>query len=260
MRWRPEEGETPRRTAVGTSAGTWLRGTLLALPLLFVFGALLVSADAQFSKLISSIFSFDLGELAAHLFVTGIIAAICCGHLRSASVHSELPDLSRAAAAVALPAPELNIALGLLDALFAVFIAVQARYLFGGTDAVMLAPGMTLSEYARRGFFELAAVAALVVPLLLLTGSLVDRSSPRHARAFTAIATVQVLLVLAIEASAFYRMRLYQREFGWTESRLYTTALMCWLVFLLAWLAATVLRSRFDRFLGGAIVSALAAV
>ncbi|HEX2121159.1 MAG TPA: DUF4153 domain-containing protein, partial [Thermoanaerobaculia bacterium] len=35
---------------------------------------------------------------------------------------------------------------------------------------------------------------------------------------------------------------------------------MCWLVFLLAWLAATVLRSRFDRFLGGAIVSALAAV
>jgi hypothetical protein len=55
-------------------------------------------------------------------------------------------------------------------------------------------------------------------------------------------------------------MRLYQREFGWTESRLYTTAFMCWLVFLLAWLAATVLRSRFDRFLGGAIVSALVAV
>ncbi len=252
---RTELEELPRRKTLGT----WIRGVLLALPLLLMFGALLVSADAQFSKLISTLFVFDLEELTGHLLVTGIIAAICAGYLRSASVHSELPDVSRFAT-LALPAPELNIALGLLDTLFALFIAVQARYLFGGTETVMLASDMTLSEYARRGFFELAAVAALVVPLLLLTGSLVDRSSPRAARTFTAIATVQVLLVLAIEASAFYRMALYQREFGWTEARLYTTAFMCWLVFLLAWLAATVLRSRFDRFLGGAIVSALVAV
>jgi hypothetical protein len=254
VQWR-EEADSPRRKAVVT----WVRGVLLALPLLLIFGGLLVSADAQFAKLISNFFNFDLAEMAGHVFVTGIVAAICCGYLRSATVPSELPDISRPAV-LTLPAPELNIALGLLDALFGLFILVQARYLFGGTETVMLSPGLTLSEYARRGFFELAAVAALVVPLLLLTGSLVNRSSPRASRTFTTVATLQVFLVLAIEASAFYRMQLYQREFGWTEARLYTTAFMLWLVFLLAWLAATVLRSRFDRFLGAAIVSALIAV
>jgi hypothetical protein len=249
-----EAGDEPRRKTIGT----WIRGLLLALPLLLIFGGLLVSADAQFAKLVSDIFEFDLAELAGHLFVAGIVAAICGGYLRSVTVPSELPDVR--VPAFTLPAAELNIALGLLDALFAVFIAVQARYLFGGADTVMRSPDMTLSAYARRGFFELAAVAALVVPLLLLTGSLVNRSSARASRTFTVVATLQVLLVLAIEASAFYRMQLYQREFGWTEARLYTTAFMFWLVFLLAWLAATVLRSRFDRFLGGAIVSALVAV
>jgi hypothetical protein len=55
-------------------------------------------------------------------------------------------------------------------------------------------------------------------------------------------------------------MRLYQREFGLTEARVYATALMLWLGVVLAWLAVTVLRGRRQLFAGGAVATALAAI
>ena len=72
--------------------------------------------------------------------------------------------------------------LGLLDALFLAFVAVQARYFFGGTQRLALLE-LTYAEYARRGFFELLAVAGLVVPLLLArsTGCFGPKARPRYA-------------------------------------------------------------------------------
>ena len=51
-------------------------------------------------------------------------------------------------------------ALASLDLLFALFVAVQIRYLFGG-DAGLRLTGLSYAEYARRGFFELVWVTAL---------------------------------------------------------------------------------------------------
>ena len=57
---------------------------------------------------------------------------------------------------------ELGIVLGLLDVLFLAFVLVQFRYLFGGAELVQVSATLTYAEYARRGFFELVAVAALL--------------------------------------------------------------------------------------------------
>ena len=45
---------------------------------------------------------------------------------------------------------------------------VQFRYLFGGAALVQVSETLTYAEYARRGFFELVAVAALLLPIMLL--------------------------------------------------------------------------------------------
>jgi hypothetical protein len=50
-------------------------------------------------------------------------------------------------------------------------------------------------------------------------------------------------------------MRVYQGQYGLTELRLYTTAFMGWLVLVFAWLAATVLRGRPERFAFGALAA-----
>jgi hypothetical protein len=155
---------------------------------------------------------------------------------------------------------EWTIPLAVLDALFLAFVLVQVRYLFGGASRVEAEVGLTYAEYARRGFFELVTVAALTLPLLLLADWALRRERRRDEIVFRALAAVLLVLLVVVMASALQRMRLYQREFGLTEARVYATAFMLWLAVVLAWLAATVLRGRRHLFAGGAVATALAVV
>ena len=76
--------------------------------------------------------------------------------------------------------------LWLVVALFAAFVVLQLAYLFGGRDTLSVA-GLTYSDYARRGFFELVAVAVLagtlVVALELAVASARARAAGRVAGA-----------------------------------------------------------------------------
>jgi hypothetical protein len=120
---------------------------------------------------------------------------------------------------------------------------------------VGVTPGLTYSEYARRGFFELVAAAALVLPLLLLAHWLLRKEQPAHERIFRALAGVQILLLFVIMVSAVERMWLYQQEYGLTEQRLYPTAFMGWLAVVFVWFVLTVLCGRRERFACGALVA-----
>src|SRR5215475_16115949 len=60
--------------------------------------------------------------------------------------------------------------------------------------------------------------------------------------------------------SAFQRMRLYQREYGLTELRVYTTVFMGWLAAVFIWFAMTVLRGRRERFAFGAVAAGFLAI
>ena len=70
-----------------------------------------------------------------------------------------------------------------VDLLFLAFVLVQFRYLFGGAELVRGLTGMSYADYARRGFFELVAVAALSLPLLLLADWWLDHRDPARVAA-----------------------------------------------------------------------------
>ncbi|HZH31394.1 MAG TPA: DUF4153 domain-containing protein [Pyrinomonadaceae bacterium] len=162
---------------------------------------------------------------------------------------------------LSLGAVEVGVVLGLLNVLFACFVLVQFRYFFGGAARVMSITELTYAEYARRGFFELTWVAALVLPLLLGAHALLRKNSPAAGRIFRPLAGAQVALLFVIMASAVARMRLYQSEYGLTELRFYTMAFMLWLGLVFVWFAWTVLvRSRRERFACGALVAAFVTV
>jgi hypothetical protein len=143
----------------------------------------------------------------------------------------------------------------LLNLLFLSFIIVQFRYFFGGTAHLGNYTKLTYAEYARRGFFELVAVTALILPLLLVLEWLLHKDHPVPLRWFRSLAAFQVILLFVIMASALQRMRLYQSEFGLTELRFYTTTFMGWLALVFMWFMATVLRGRRDRFAFGALLT-----
>ena len=230
------------------AGGVAMRGLVIASPALVLFAALLMSADEAFADLMKRAFVVDPREAAIHVVVTAILAAACAGFLRSFFFSGEMPRASRPAF-FRLPAAETNVALLLINLLFTAFVAVQFRYFFGAASPASIA------QYARRGFFELVGVVALVLPMLLAAEWLVPRN-----RLFRILALVQIALVLVIAASAWHRMQLYRDEFGLTQLRLYTTAFMLWLAALLLWFALTVLTGRRARFAIGAVATAMIVV
>ncbi len=249
----PAHRATPWMRHVRTLA----RGSAMALPALLLLGALLMSADAVFAKLIENTFQIDIESMAQHIVFTAVIAWLTVGYLRALLVEDDvvlgrlrLPQPTFAAA-------EVSVALWILNALFLVFMAVQLRYLFGGADLVQTTAGLSYAEYARRGFFELVAAAALVVPILLIADWAAAPDTARSRVVLRLTMLVLVVLMVGVIASAAYRMRMYQQAYGLTEQRLYVSAAIVWLTGVLGWLALTVLRGRRERFAFGAILVGL---
>jgi hypothetical protein len=115
---------------------------------------------------------------------------------------------------------------------------------------------MSYADYARRGFFELVTVAALVLPVLLSANVLLRRDTPSAQRVYRTLSLTLIGLLGVIMYSALARMRLYQAVYGFSTDRLYATVFMAWLVVVFGWFAVTVLRGRDARFLIGVLVSA----
>jgi hypothetical protein len=275
VRWQ----EVPR---TGWSAGVLaaLRGLLIGIPLVMVFGALFMAADAVFSGLITNLFAIDIRELFAHLFWIGVWSWLTAGFLRQllfctiaidglgGMKKSDLVPLAPDAALTPqppLPAGrigvlgivELGVVLGLLDVLFLAFVVVQFRYLFGGAELVQVSETLTYAEYARRGFFELVAVAALLLPIMLLLDWFARLNSARDVTLYRVLSGLLVVLLFVVIVSALQRMRLYTQEYGLTELRLYTTAFIFWITAGAIWYLATVLRDHRERFLFGSLVAGL---
>jgi len=100
--------------------------------------------------------------------------------------------------------------------------------------------GLTYAEYARRGFFELLAVAFLVGGLVLGAESFVRVRTRAYLTALIGL----VVLTLVVLASAFLRLRLYQDAYGWTEMRFYVMAAIFWLAIGAAIAIGTILANR----------------
>jgi hypothetical protein len=220
----------------------------------------LMSADPVFAGVIRDVFQIDIELLVQHLVFTAVIAWLSAGYLRAFLVRDdEVMDRLRVPQP-ALAAAEVSVALWILNLLFLVFMVVQLRYLFGGADLVEVTPGLSYAEYARRGFFELVAATALVVPILLLADWAAAPNTSRSRGVLRATMLVLVVLLVGVIASAAYRMRLYQEAYGLTEERLFVSVFIIWLTAVLGWLLLTVLRGQRERFALGIIVTGLACI
>jgi len=247
----------------GTSAHRgWgiVRGVVLAIPLLFVFGALLVAADPIFAEGVTRLsLGWTIDEMAAHLVLTGLLTWLALGYLSGWVSGTRLRGwVDPLPFRPSLGILEIGTALALLNLLFAAFIGVQARTLFGGSAFVELTPGLTYADYARAGFGQLVWVTLLVFPTLLGADALLRRTSDRDEGAFRGLSGVLLVFLLLIIASAFQRVRVYEAAYGLTLSRLYGGFFLAWLTFLGVWLAATLLRGQRHRFAAVALGSGFA--
>jgi len=230
------EGRSARRTTILWS----LAALVAALALLVGAAGLLMEADAAFDRLLSSLtdrlhIDWDEG-LTARLLLCLPVGAYLFG-LLAGTAREDKAQLRRCAAAVSaglkklrqVPAQVWLALTALFCALYALFFAVQAQYLFGAFTRTLPA-GFVVAEYARRGFFELCKVMAVNFALLWLVTRLA-REDVRRSRALLTLCLLLLGESVLFAVVALSKLWLYISCFGFTPRRLQAAWLACTLLF-----------------------------
>lgn len=235
-----------------------LRGIVIALPVIAIFGALLSSADLVFAKRFEDFINlFNIENLPEYIFrmvYILVFAYAIAGVFLRAAQKSDDQAGEKNLIPPFLGFTESAIVLGSLTILFAAFVAIQFQYFFGGQANINI-EGYTYSEYARRGFGELVAVAFFCLLILLGLGGITKRETEIQRRVFSTFGVVLVGLVIVMQVSAFQRLVLYENAYGFSRLRTYTHVFMLWLAALLIVVAALELLKK-ERAIGFAMVIA----
>ncbi len=240
----------PGRTQFGFGVGV-----VAVSPLLVIFALLLGNADKALLRLLEGIVDINLEPVLEHAIPIVLLSWLALGVLW-ALCRSPRP-LPRPLSTGGFVAPSIVVGgLSALALLFSTFLVLQSRYLFGGR-AVVLAGDLSFSAYARQGFFELVTVCTCMLPVLLVADWVARRVDEASTRRLARTMRFMLFLLAGLSASALMRMLVYTAEMGLTELRLYTTAFMMWLGFVLLWFGRTVVRGRRHLFTGGALGSAM---
>ena len=226
----------------------WALGALLALPVVVVLVVLLGAADSLFAAAVDDLLTVPAWSPAA-AWLTLMTVWITVGGVRWVAGGPGTPRHSPRRPS--LPAESAAIVIGSSAAVLGGFASTQ----IGRALAAYGSDSVSHSAQARSGFFELSAVTAVVLVVILVTGWAVGDARPGRGlrRLYRALA----LLSLPVVVSAFVRLVLYIDAFGLTQLRALTTIGVVWMAGTLVWATHTVVRGRRDRFAQPAITALL---
>lgn len=219
-----------------------LRGSLVGIGLVVVFGTLFVTADSAFAQITSDLLpqDWDARLWPARVFVAVAVTGLAAGLMlivgkRSLSEPTEerdpfAPDTFTQEKARARS--EWIVPLALLDALFVAFVVVQIAVLFGGRDHVLDTANVTYAEYARTGFFQLLAVAFLTLLVIVVAVQVARPAEGKCTLWLQILLGILCACTLVILASAFLRLKLYEETYGFTRLRIGVHATILWLAAL----------------------------
>jgi len=232
---KDRSGRTVVRTAAAVAVG---------IALLVVFGALLAGADAAFEAVLSNVLpTVDGVTVFRWIVLFGLVAP---GTLAACFLAAAPPNFdTESRRRFALRRIEWALPVGLVVALFAVFVAVQATVLFGGRDHVLRTANLTYAEYARSGFWQLLVVTALTLVVLAVAARVAARETAADRIWLRVLLGALAGLTLVIVASAMSRMWAYEQAYGFTRLRLLVSACELWLgvLFVLVLAAGVTLKA-----------------
>ena len=196
----------------------------LTVVVLLVFGALLSSADVAFSELLDdAIPDFAVDSIFQWAFLAaagGLLAVSGIYTLTAPPATSSMDTEGKGRFGLIEWAP----AGAALVLLFGGFVAVQFTVLFGGSRHVLKTAGLSYSQYARSGFWQLVAVTLLSLALIAALARWAKRDRPVERLLLRVLLGLLCALSVVIVASALSRMWEYQRVYSFTGERIFVMA------------------------------------
>ena len=220
-----------RRGSKGQGVLFTVLGLICTIPFLIILTLLFSNADFAFAQSLSKI-TFYFYDLP----VAKIIGTILLGVLMTVYIlplffaldaDYPQPEAGNKRKGI-LPNAAVTAFLAVLIALEVYFSYFQVRYLF--LNLGTLPEGVSYAEYARGGFFEIAAATLLTVALIfaatVLTRRDEDEELPLSVRLLLTVFSACVALMFA---SSYYRMLMYMDAYSMTIRRVG----VCWLMALM---------------------------
>jgi Domain of unknown function (DUF4173) len=194
------------------------RGLAVAVPIAAVLGLLLGSADPVFASFFNAHGGLDPGDALLHLALVACGALLLGAIVAGASSRQAAPAAGRAGWGTR----EALVVMWVIDVLFGLFAVAQVVAALGGGEAALRDAGVTYSDYARSGFFQLLWVAGLSWIVIVVARNAIPAEPGPQRSALIASIEVAIGLVLLIVYVAHSRLQLYEVAYGFTMLRLYS--------------------------------------
>ena len=219
-----------------------IRGVILGLVALVVFLLLFAAADPIFRDMLTSIIAMEtITNAIEHIL---IVVFVCLGFMLLLA-----PIYWKRVAAREIDQKEMRktygvesaIALIASNVVFVVFLIVRAAYLWGGEEKIS-EYGLTYSEYAREGFFQLLVVALIVAAIIWAMRYV------RSGKTLILNKVLQVLLIvqtIAVLVASWASLSAYEEAFGFTHLRLFSHYFLVVVAVVLVILAIGVITKKF---------------
>ena len=216
-------------------------GLLIGTPFIIIVIFLLSSADATFKNIFDHLFNFDIsipkniGTLIWSLPMATYLYALIYGssiedNSKSFNIDKFNKTMDNAAS---IPRLSLYTVNAVICCFYILFIGIQAIYfidILGGS----LPADFTYSDYARRGFFELLAVALINIVFIAVAKIFsVKNENNKYMHIHILLNSILTLLLISV---AFAKMYLYISTYGLTTLRIIPSVFMIFLCFVFAFI------------------------
>ena len=216
-------------------------GLLIGTPFIIIVIFLLSSADATFKNIFDHLFNFDIsipkniGTLIWSLPMATYLYALIYGssiedNSKSFNIDKFNKTMDNAAS---IPRLSLYTVNAVICCFYILFIGIQAIYfidVLGGS----LPADFTYSDYARRGFFELLAVALINIVFIAVAKIFsVKNENNKYMHIHILLNSILTLLLISV---AFAKMYLYISTYGLTTLRIIPSVFMIFLCFVFAFI------------------------
>ncbi len=211
-----------------------LLGLLVTIPFTAVICALLLSSDETFRNLMRfNSISDNIGEFIVRLIFSVPVAMIIFSSIVSATdKKKQIIEKTRKQGNV----NQVVFITAYIPVLlvYVAFFVSQFAY-FTGAFSSILPENLTYAEYARQGFFELCAVVAINLAIVLLTEIFCQKNAQgSFGFGVKAVATILSLFSFALVAIFTAKMIMYTKVYGLTHKRIFTLWFTLVLLFVVA--------------------------